>query len=161
MEIIADVESLEKMGRCGGLGPLSELFGNPTWLIAPQAFRESKKSGMNAELFSNYHIHSPKLHYKERELIRRWRRKFPHLSKKEIEAIAIAKCRNITYFAYESHSSRVCKEMAAKYMNLPMALKALWAKQLLTKKEVWEIINKLDKKEKITFDKVELIFSQG
>ena len=162
MEIVADLECLNKMFNAGGLGSLCELFGNPTWLISPSAFREMKKyKNKDENLFSNFHIHSPKLEYRERELISKWRKKIQYISKKEIEAIAIAKNRGIRYLVYESHGGKICSLLGVQYMNLPMALKALWAKKIITKKQVWEIINNLEKNEKIKFDDVDAIFAQN
>ncbi|MFH0972195.1 MAG: hypothetical protein V1835_06560 [Candidatus Micrarchaeota archaeon] len=157
MEIVIDLGLLHKLVSVEMISSLNELFGEPSWIIAPSAATKLKREKKETR-FKHIHIASRKLHYKERELVAKMRGKFFMLSKEELEGIAIARNRGVIYSTNEEAAKLACRGLEVRYMTLPMLLKALWAKKILTKKGVWEIIDKMDRANLAKFEKVEKIF---
>lgn len=163
MEIIADPSVLLKLENAGAISGLTELFGEPHWVIAPADMRKIKrgKGGRGiAKIASMLALGTKLLGKMERKLIEKIVRRKSLLSKGEIEAIAIAKSRGLLYVTNEDAAREACREMGVNYMTLPMLLKALWAKKILGKREVREIIERMENGSRIKFQKRELILGE-
>ncbi len=148
MEIVIEFGLLAKLVKVGAIDAIGELLGVSHWLISPAAMRELKKHGKKysylQQLIAHHPIITKKLGKRERRFISRNKRRYFGLAKGELEGIAIAKESNLIYVTHESQERDLCRENEVKYMSLPMLLKALWAKQILTKREVWKIAEALE-----------------
>ena len=116
-----------------------------------------KKSGMKFK----YHLHASKLGKKEYLLMKKIRGKNSHLlSKIEIQNIAIAKANNYILLTDEPAVKKVCGDLGVSCFTLPMLLKAFWAKKIISKKQVWEIMQAMEKRGK-RFGNVDAILDQS
>jgi hypothetical protein len=162
MEIVADIEMLTNLGDDKLRDAANELFGNPVWLLSPMSLKKlkkSKKQDINAEkILGENHIATITYGKADREMIAKLSKKHLLISKNEIEGIVIAKNRNLAYATSDQNARDICIQLGVRHLTLPMMLKAFWAKKILTKKEVWEIIERIEKTSNAKFLDVDSIF---
>jgi hypothetical protein len=161
MEIVADMEMLENMGDEKLRDAVNELFGSPVWLLSPmnlKKLKKSKKQDINAEkIFGENHIATITYGKADRELIAKLSKKNLLISKNEIEGIVIAKNRNLAYATSDQNAREICIQLGVRYLTLPMMLKAFWAKKILTKRQVWELMERIEKTGNAKFRYVDAI----
>ncbi len=158
MEIVIDKALLKEFESSDAMQFINELFGEPVWATVPSASKT--RGGKMDGVALQQQVSVKTLHYKERELILKARKKFFALSREELGGIAIAKNRGLIYIALEPQAREACKTMGVRYITLPMLMKALWAKKILTKRQVLELIGKIERNGKMKFGKIEQILGE-
>ena len=148
MEIALESKFLSRLEAIDALKKVRELFGDPHFIIAPAAFRKFKRVG--------YSVGTKKLGKRDRKLIALLRKK-TLLSKEERQAIAIARENHLLLLTDEPLVANVLRKLGISFMSLPMLLKALWAKKIATKKEVAEMMERLERASPVRIANKEMI----
>ncbi|MBI5225501.1 hypothetical protein HY989_06545 [Candidatus Micrarchaeota archaeon] len=157
MEIISNANFLILLEKANAITSVSELFGEPNFHIANVENNLMKKNGMKLK----YHLHISKLGKKEYLMMKKIKGKNGHLlSKIEIQNIAIAKANGFILLTDEPSVKKACTDFGVSCFTLPMLLKAFWAKKIISKKQVWEIMQAMEKHGK-KFGNVDAILDQG
>lgn len=162
MEIVTDLEMIWNLSDSLFQAGISELFGNPSWILPLMSYKKLIKAGKEnkqAQLLTEQSSISTKKYEKaDRELIAKLSKKENRVSRGEIEGIALAKNRNLLFIAGDIQARTLCISLGARYMTIPMLLKALWAKKIFTKKEVWLALERMQSRGNIKFNRPEMIF---
>ena len=148
MEIVLEGRFLSRLEAMDALKKVRELFGDPHFVIAPAAFRKFKWEG--------HSIGTKKLGKRDRKVIALLRKK-TLLSREERQAIAIARERGLLFLTDEPQVAGVLRKLGISFMSLPMLLKALWAKKIATKKEVAEMMERLERASPVRIANKEMI----
>ena len=146
MEAIMDSAFLSKLAKIGEVGITEGLFTR-IYASASTA-REIEKQHGNGHIEENViisgHVRRTELGKRERSEIARLKKRHYELSKSELETLALAKNRKLVLFTNEAHLKKACTEHDVRYMSMPMLLKTLWAKKLIGKNDVLELIRKIE-----------------
>ena len=146
MEAIMDSAFLSKLAKIGEAGITEGLFTRiyASASTAREIEKQHGKGHIEENVIISGHIRRAELAKKERGEIARLEKKHYELSKSELETLALAKNRKLVLFTNDAHLKKACSEHDVRYMSMPMLLKTLWAKKLIGRNDVVEIIRKIE-----------------
>lgn len=158
MLIISDTNILSSMAAADALHLLSRLFPKTVISIPPAVLKELEiglnrgRTHLNPILQAIATNQIEVLHLSEPEqlLIPTFPRK---LNLGEREAIALAQHRDVPLLSNDKRAVRYCQRESIEVLDLADLLRALWTRRLISQAEVRQLIQKMERVEKLTLSK--------
>lgn len=158
MDVVIDTDVLSTFAKINKLELLLRLFPKSTILLTPNVEREIKKGAkMGIVSYTRPRRFSRiKLDLSEKRLVReiRGRRR---LGFGDAECIAVAKHRNCLLVTNDHEVETEADSLSVNHINLPLLLRELWRRKVVQKHQVVELINEIEKKDRIVIKNKGLI----
>jgi predicted nucleic acid-binding protein len=158
--VVVDTDIMSTFIKTGKLNLLETLFVRSTILLTPSVYSELKtgqKVGM-IKLSPSPIFSKIKLELAEKRAAKelRDRRK---TSIADSECIAVAKNRRCLLVTNDRYTEKEADHLAIEHINLPGILRLLWKSKIMTKSQVNELINNIEKKDRIVIRNKNMIFA--
>ncbi len=164
MNILFDTDILSTFAKAGAIQLIENLYSDDELYITPTILEElkvPKEFGydfpdqiLDSERFKIITLNEIETKKFKSELLTQ-----DKLHKGEIEALIICKNRGYTFSSIDSEALKWAKAKNIVVINLHSILKALWYFNILSKQEVKELINKMEKEDNRVIKNIKIIFT--
>ncbi len=159
MDVVVDTDVLSTFIKINKVDLLRRVFPKSTVLVAPAVDKEIK-NGVRLGILTYSQpagFSAVKLSLPEKRLAREIREK-TKLGFGEVQCIAVAKIRKCLLVTNDAEVEREADSLSIQRINLPLLLRELWKRNIMSKQQVAILIEEIQKKDRVVIKNKGLIF---
>jgi hypothetical protein len=158
MDVVVDADILSTFAKINNVRLLPKLFRKSNMLICPSVPAEIQKGIQLRLLKFSYPAHflRIKLGVREKEISMEIK-DARNVGSGDAECLAVAKSRNCVLLTNDRKVQKIADSLSINHLNLAKLLRELWAHHVMTKAEVAQLADEIERKDRIIIKSKELI----